>query len=330
LIDLRYPRAQRGRSPLLQLAWFAVGVGLVVVPLLAACALMAGPGTLYAALVRFPLENYRSHIGCAWGAPPPFGDDGSSYSFPLLLRYGPATLLLPGLACILMTVQGRARQAVRALTMLIAVAGFSALSIRYYPDVVHIAFIAAGFWVCAVVGAEWILSMVRPPVVGRVVGALAAVLVGGALAVHLERFQREMVELVPISHDTAFGRLDFASEWEPLFIDAVRERLATAESQEIFCYGLAAPYLTTGGRNPTPYQFLEPAISPRSHTQNTLVILKRRRVPYIISGPFNMTRDNPITRFILANYAQVSLPQVDAVRNFSTLALYARKNEPAQ
>jgi hypothetical protein len=90
-----------------------------------------------------------------------------------------------------------------------------------------------------------------------------------------------------------------------------------------------SPYLTTGGRNPTPYQFFDPAISPRSHTQNTLAILQQRRVPYIISAPLIMMRRNPITEFIESDYELVDPPRLEPIRDFSTFStflLYGRKD----
>src|SRR5262249_11375902 len=97
-------------------------------------------------------------------------------------------------------------------------------------------------------------------------------------------------------------------------------------SPEIFAYGLTWAYLTTGGRNPTPYQFFEPAVSPPAHTQNTLAILARRRVPYIVATPLAMTRRNPLTRFMDVYYEPVYLPELDATRDFSTYVLYRRQD----
>ena len=326
VIDYRYSPADH-RPPLLRrLAWFAGGVAVVVGPLLAVFAVLAGPTPLYAALVRFPLEDYRRHIGCAWGTMPPLGGGDARFSFPTLLRYSPAALLVPLAEWSVKTAQGRNRQRVRALTVLIVMSAFSALSIRYYPDVIHIAFIAPAFWLCAATGTEWVVSALQPAAFGRVIGALAAGALSVVLLANLATYLGVMRSTFVVAHDTAFGRLDFSSEWEPVFIDAVRQRLAQTESPEMFAYGLTSAYLTTGGRNPTPYQFFEPAVSPPAHTQNTLAILTRRRVPYVVAAPLAMARRNALTRFIEAHYEPVYLPELDATRDFSTSLLYQRQD----
>lgn len=327
LVDRRYPAPEPWRALVMRIAYFGAGVALVIVPLLAVFAALAGPQPLYAALVRFPLENYRGAIHCRWGALAPLGGGQERVTFAHLLRYAPAALLLPLAECVLRAVHGRDRQRVRQLLALIVVSIFSALSIWYYPDLIHIAFIAAGFWLCAAVGLEWILSVVRPALVARLAGLLAATAVGAPFVAHLVGLVPYYRGLFPISHDTAFGRVDFSDRWQTVFVDNVRALLADSASGELFSYGMSAPYLLLGGRNPTPYQYLNPAISPAEHTQRTLQILEQRRVPYIVSISLAMVRKDPITRFIDEKYDVVPLPEVNEAGLWVSYVLYRRKDE---
>jgi hypothetical protein len=327
LVDRRYPAPEPWRTLATRLAYFGVGIALVVVPLLTVFAVLAGPQPLYAALVRFPLENYRGAIRCRWGALAPLGGGQERVTFPLLLRYAPAALLLPLAECVLRAVHRRDRQRVRQLLAMIGVSIFSTLSIWYYPDLVHIAFVAAGFWLCAAVGLEWILSALRPALVARLAGLLAATAAGVPLVAHLAGLVPYYRGVFPFSHDTAFGRVDFTDRWQTVFVDNVRALMADSGSAELFSYGMSAPYLLIGARNPTPYQYLNPLVSPAEHTQKTLQILEQRRVPYIVSISLAMVRKDPITKFINEKYDVVPLPEVNEAGVWVSYVLYRRKDE---
>ena len=324
LIDRRYPNPEPWPRVATRLIYFAAGVAALVVPVLAGFVLVAGADAVYAALVRFPLENYRTTLHQNWGVVGPMARTNAAYSFPAILRYSPVALALPAVECLVHLAHGRERERVRALTALLVLSGFFALSIMYFPGVIHIAFIAVGFWLCAAVGVEWLLSGLRPVAIGRLAGALVAVLVSAGLIVHLSRLASVLREQFPVERDTAFGRVAFPSIWQASLAEGARELLAQSASGELFCYILAAPYLTTGGRNPTPYQFLKAGISPDRHIQETLSILEERRVPYVIAPNLNVKADDPVVQYIGQHYEPMDL--ADNRGGFPWYWLLARKD----
>lgn len=328
LVDHRYGPPEPLRRLVLRLVFFAAGVAAVVLPMLAIFAILAGPETVYAALVRFPLENYRGTLTSYWAILAPMAQGFAGYTFPAALKYSPVPLALPALECVLAVLRGRDRQHVRGLIALVVLSGFSVLSIWYYPDLFHIAFIAAGFWVCAAVGVEWLLSALPSPALARLAGALIAVGVSAPLLLHLAQHGRELRRLFSISHDTAFGQVDFSARWQPIFTDRLRQLLAESGSTDLFCYSpVAVPYLTTGGHNPTPYQFLSAAVSPPEHVRNALAILRQRRVRYVVTSAFYRPPNDTVIEFIEDNYEPVSLAEYEGINEWPPFQLYRLKAE---
>ena len=329
LVDRRYPDPGSWRALATRLACLAAGVAVIVGPVLLAFALLAGVQPLYDALVRFPLENYRANFGSAWGAIAPLSSPFAEYTFPTVLKYAPLALVLPVVNWATDIIARRDRAGVRRLSALIVLSGSCALSIRYLPDMIHIAFVAGVFWVAAAQGLEWVLSAGHLPALTRPIGVVMVALLGSGLVLHLARNARLLRGQFPVSHETAFGRVDFANRWEPVLLDKARQLVAETPSQELFCYPyLSLPYLATGARNPTPYQYLMSGVSPDQHVKNTLAILDARRVPYIMGSLFFMRRDDPIAQYIKQHYEFVPIPEIVGVEELPTYWIYARKNPP--
>ncbi len=140
----------------------------------------------------------------------------ADYTYPLLLEYSPLALVLPLARLAREVFRRRDRERVRRLTALIVLAAFSAASIWYFPDLIHVGFIAGMFWVAAAVSLEWILGAVRPPALSRFAGVMVMAGAGCVLIVHLVRYDRVLERQFPISHRTAFGVVDFTARWEPV------------------------------------------------------------------------------------------------------------------
>ena len=328
LLDLRYPQPPSWRVLTARIGYFTAGVAAVVIPLLLVFVLWVGVDALYDALVRFPLQSYRPHFRTSWGAVGPM--TAVEYTYSTVLTYSPLALALPLVEFAVAFARGRDRQRARQLCVLLVLSGAAALSIGYYPDVIHIAFIVGIFWVAAVVGVEWVLRALQP--VGAWHAAETVVLAAAALALVLQlvSYARLRHAQFPVAHQTAFGRIDFASRWEPVFIDKVRELVAATPTHELFCYSqLAAPYLTTGGRNPTPYQKLISGVSPPAQIQRSLRILESRRVPYVVTAPLWMPPNDPINKYIAEHYEYVSMPEVTALDEPPIYSLYRRKDSAA-
>ena len=325
LVDRRYPNPAPWRPLGMRLVYFAAGVAAVMVPLLAVFAWLAGLEPLFNAFVLFPLVNYRKAFSASWGSLPAAGLGLRAQTLPTVLTWSPVALVLPLLEAAAHTVRRVDRERVRALLALIVLCIFATLGIWYLPGLVHIAFIAGGFWVCAAVGVEWLLSFVRPARVSRLAGAAVAAAAGIGLVIHLAGLARLLKGHYAISHQTAFGRIDFSAPWEPAFIEKVDRLLAATPSRTLFAYpARSAPYLVMNAHNPTRYQYFDSVVSPAEQTAEVMSLLERGDVPYVILYWFFARPRDRVVRFIQEHYEPVPLPDLGA--QIVPVALFRRMN----
>ncbi len=330
VIGRRYGSPEPGRRLVVRLASFCTGVALVVGPVMITFLLIAGAEPVFHALVRFPLENYRSSFRTSWGTVGPLARGYAAYTLPLVLKYLPVTLLVLLVRAARKIVQGTARAGVRALTVLVVFSGFSAVSIWYYPDFIHIAFIAPAFLICTAEALEWSLGSIdhRASLSAAAGWILTIGLISG-LGLQLSRNTTRAWQTYHVAHDTAFGRVDFPNRWEPALYDAARALLGRTSSGELFCYpNLAAPYLTTGGKNPTPFQHFFARVFPEKDTEAVVSTLEARRVPYIIAAYGYLRAGDPIAKLLKRDYEVVRVPEIRATGEFPALLLYRRKGQP--
>jgi hypothetical protein len=331
LVDRRYPNPEPLRCLAVRLFCFAAGAALIVVPLLATFALLAGVPPLYEALVRFPLVHYRKSFRAEWGAVFAITRGYASYTFPVLLKYLPVVLLPACVRVFWHLYAGTGRAQLRAMLVLICSAAASVLSIWYFPGFVHIAFIAPVFFIAAAEAMEWLLgAAVRPARLRVAAGWVLAVVLAGLLALHLRGNAITSTEQFRYGHETAFGRIDFKDRWEGVLIDKTRELLGATASHELFAYpNTSHPYLTTGARNPTPFQYLYAPVSPREHVERVIEILETRDIPYVMRQGFYAGPNDPIAKVLDKHYEPVWIPELAALGEFPTLKLYRRKSAPA-
>jgi hypothetical protein len=327
LVDRRYPRPESWRCLGVRLLCFAAGVALIVIPLLATLLWLAGFDPLFDALVRFPLVNYRSSFRTRWGAVLSITIGYADHTYPLVLKYLPVALLPACVRIVVGLYRGSDRTRLRQLIVLVVSAASAAMSIWYLPDFIHIAFVAGVFLVAAAEAIEWALtSVIRAPRPQAAIRWGVAAALTLALAAHLRWNAAELWKQFHYPHETAFGRIDFGVAWAPVLIDRTRELLSETATGELWAYpNTSEPYLTTGGRNPTPYQFFNSQVSPREHTERVLEILATRRVPYIVCQSFFLRAKDPVVQAILADYESVSIPELKGL-GFRNLSLYRRKD----
>ena len=326
LVDRRYPDPGSWRALATRLAYLAAGVAVVVGPVLLAFTLLAGVQPLYDVLVRFPLENYRPSFRSAWGAVAPLSSPFAEYTFPTVSS-------MHRLPCCCRSSIGRranrrapgstGRQASvgvdRPVRLLRAV---DSLFPRRDPHRLRGGSLLDRRRAGPGVGARR-RSPACPHAPHRGRGRGAARFGPRFPPV---RNARLLSGQFPVSHETAFGRVDFADRWEPVLLDKARQLVAETPSQELFCYPyLSLPYLVTGARNPTPYQYLMSGVSPDQHIKNTLAILDAHRVPYIVGSLFFLQRDDPIAQYIKQHYEFVPIPEMVGVDELPSYWIYARK-----
>ena len=323
-----YAEQERVRPLAMRMTWFIAGVLAVLGPLFTILIVSAGAPALYDAMVRFPLESYRPRNRTTWGAVGILGQGYARYTMPAVLRAAPYALILPVAAALADGIRRTRRARVRELMTLVALAASSLLSIWYYPDLIHLAFVAPLLWLCAAVGLEWLLSALPRPRLVRLGGAAASAAVAAGLMWHLVAYARFVHGQFPFREQTAFGPVDFAYAWEANLVGALRELLPKTASGEMFCYpNLSAPYLTTGGRNPTPYQHFDATVFPRERVEEVVATLRRRRVPYVLLVPLFHRPDDPIVRLLAEEYEMVTTPPLfDA--GVPGIWLYRRKDLP--
>jgi hypothetical protein len=301
LVDRRYPPPAPHPSLPAQLAAVLAGVMLVAAPVMAAIVALAGVGPVFDALIRHPLTSYPAlHAASArWGSVSIFSLPLAWYTRPALLRWQPLVMLGVGLRVAALCWRRAGEAEVRRLLILLWVAGGATASIMYFPDFIHLAFIAPLF----VVGLAALLEVgVRrlPRLLAPVV--CAALLL--ALSVQATRNLRRAHATHTVRAETRFGRLDLRNRQ---LLDAAAEMdrlLPPGAPREVFCYPeCPALYLLAGADNPTPYQKLLTGYNSPEVVQAALDTVERRRPP-LAFGFFAVDTD-PVTQYVLAHYTRV-------------------------
>lgn len=314
-----------------QLAAYVAGILLVIVPLMLPSLWLAGPAALIEGLVQFPIETYRPTFRSAWGTIGALSREFALYTVPLVLRYTPVALPLVATRLLIELVRGRREPLTYRLMALMALSLSAIASIWYYADFIHIAFIAPVLFVAVAVAVDWMLAPLRRwPIVATALTAMLALGCAGLLVTQLQRNYTRAWGTYRIPHDTAFGRVDFATKWEPVLIDATRAALAAAPGAELFCYPtLAAPYLTTGGKNPTRYQFFDARALPKRYSDEVVALLRRKRVEFLLIGFAYIKPGDPIAQLMHAEYEAVPIPALPLTGEFPTTLLYRRRPDAA-
>jgi len=324
---LHHPNhAKELRALLARLLYFAGGVALVVVPTLAVHIALAGVTKVYDALVRFPFESYRPWVHVRWGRLGFLAQSFASRTYPDLLRFSPLALVPLAVRAAVALATGKDRRTAATANILVVFGLASIASILYYPDLIHIGFIAPVFLVCAAETIEWTLGLLRHR---RLAGAVGWAVAGGLSLVFALRLAGNLdkaADEFPFEGETAFGRIAFAYDWEPLIIDHVTTLLDRVEGRELFCYAnIPSFYLTTDAHNPTPFQFFTAAASPPSQTRDVLDTLERRKPPYILVSVFYTAPKDPVANYIRANYERVDIPTLAARPERVPIELYRRR-----
>lgn len=301
LLDRRYGApAPRVGLPRLWLA-LAAGTALVVVPAMAAILLAAGVAPVFEALIRHPLLNYRTqHAASAqWGAVSLFVWPLARYTFPALLRWQPLVLLAVAARAAWLWRRRAGEAEVRRWAILVCVALGAIASISYFPDFIHLAFIAPPFAVALAALLQLGLRQMPRPAAAVLAAALLA-----ALAVQAGRNLRRAHATHPVQAQTPFGRIDLRNA-KPLELAAEMNRLLPAGApREVFCYPECPMlYLLAGTDNPTPYQKLQAGYNSPAVVQAAIDAVAARRPP-LAFGWFAID-DDPVARYVHAHYTQV-------------------------
>jgi hypothetical protein len=307
-VQRRHRVAQPLPSLLGQLVWLAIGAALVVVPMCIALIASAGFEPVWQALVVHPLFQYRGTMRSAWGQSTGLVAEAATYTFPRLLKYLPAILIVDLIRFAVLEVRRTSLAEARRLLFLLVFCATAVLSIAYFPDYIHIAFIAPLFFVAAaeILARAFGTAAQRMPVlraVGWAVGALLLIACGWRLQHNLERSRASY----PFTRQTAFGRVDLASDREARLYDTMRELMQPVPSRELFCYPIVSYlYLMLDVDNPTRYQFLLRPYTTDAQLGEVVAVLEQRQLPYIVAFPSVLRPDDPVLAYLHRDYEPMS------------------------
>src|SRR5262249_23481170 len=168
-----------------ELVGLGTGVVVVVVPMLVALAAGAGFSNVWRALVVHPLLNYGGTTHCPWGDVNVMTALQGTFTFPRVLKYLPVVLVPTVMRLGWLLSRARRTDEVRRLLLLGFFCAAGAGSIAYFPDFIHIAFIAPLFFVAASENLEAALRAVTVPGWGRALGSVAGLLLAAGAAARL-------------------------------------------------------------------------------------------------------------------------------------------------
>ena len=278
------------------------GTLLVVVPLLLGLARSAGIEPVWRALVIQPLMNYRGAVSARWGHAI-WGIEKAPFAFPRLLTYLPVALLLSVLSLLVLYYRRHDLEHARALTLLAVFCVFSMISIAYFPDIIHIAFIAPVFFVT---GAEAIERALRllPTRLGHGLGYVlsSAIALGGGL--QLQQNLMRLREQYPVRYASEFGEIALPGPYYARLLEQLKELLRGVPSRTLYCHPRSAyTYLLVDAHNPTRFSFVIPPVyTGPDQVQEVIATLAAKRVPYVLAHDTSKQHEDLISRFIQQHY----------------------------
>jgi hypothetical protein len=252
----------------------------------------------------FPLTTYREKVHSSWGNVGLLLAPYAKHTFPRVLAVLPLVLVPTAGRAVLAARRGE-RPAVTRLALLSLAGAGAVASILYYPDFVHLAFIAPLLLVAATEHLEAAMQQVRIPArVAWIGGGLVPALGLIAVAPWLRSTLLATRAIYPVSEDTAFGRVDMASDVVVSIYRTVERLVRQVPDRALFSYPAGSDlYLLTGARNPTRYEFFMSGYNTREQVDEVIRALEVRRVPYVVVNPLLTRPGDPIGAFIREHYA---------------------------
>ena len=227
------------------------------------------------------------------------------FTFPRVLRYLPLTLLISGFRVTEAAVRRRDGNEASRLAWVVLLCLASMLSITYYPDFIHIAFIAPLFFVLI---AEHCDALIRGlPLRGAFARALGWAGVLGLLVFSGIRFERNLQwyrARYGLEHETYFGRVAMQAPFEVELYERLNGLLADVPARALFSYpnGASHLYLTLNAHNPTRFGFFAPGYKGPDQVEEVLATLRAKRLPFIVFSPFPMSPSDPVETFLRESY----------------------------
>jgi hypothetical protein len=325
VLGFDHPSPVRWRTVRRELAWFAAGGVGATVLVLGYAAWASSPRALYDALVRFVFENYGGFVRpVPWASWAFLAKPWFATLWPRVFRWAPALLVVEGMTLLHAGLYGLFDRQERVRLCLLLLAMLSALSVRYFPDYIHVAYVMPFL----LMPAARVLNALRSlPIVPRSIARGTAICLSAALLVVLlaeggGSLARTRAA-APLTIDTPFGRLQGDAEQARL-VAAVRSAVDRDPPGERLLYafpGDAWLYLATGARNATPFAIIWPGYNSQAQFEQLLADVQRRRPGTLVVNTILGPDGDPMRRALERDY--------DVVAQLPGYRVYRRHDLPA-
>jgi hypothetical protein len=300
LLDRRFG-ARPGVTAAARAGGLLVGTLLVAVPIVAVHAMLAGLNPLWHDLVVHPFTRYHDMNRSTWAGATILSAPFRAYTVMPVLKYLPFAIPAALVELALAWRTPRDRERLETIVVLLVLVSCGAASILYFPDFIHVAFIAPLFFVLVAQISAWLGD--RSGVPGRIVSGALAIAVLAALGVKLTRNMAHAHAEFPLSHPTAFGRLAFHDANDVALVEKIRTLSNATASRELFCYpAYAALYLMTDTNNPTPHEILVPGYQDEAEIDRVIATLERRQVPLVYVVRALVAEHDPVLAYVQQRY----------------------------
>jgi hypothetical protein len=294
-----------------QLGWLALGAGAVAFTVLGHAVWRASLQEVIYATFLFVLQNYRtsaSLVPMPWAGICGLCGGFVPYAWMPLLRRLPTVLLAEGLLLSWTLRRHRSEnEALRGCVLLLAV--LMALSVLYYPDFIHVAFIAPFALIVlarlafALRNLRWCRDRAMLRVAARALLAGCALM---ALLKGLGSLQHARLT-APLRFDSAVGPLRGGRE-DRMILQAVQrlmERYPVLQPT-LFSYPPEAwLYLASGADNPTPFSLLQPGYNSPTQFRQVIDTLAARPPDYVVISLPGLRRSDPVVQSLLPRYREI-------------------------
>jgi hypothetical protein len=324
-----------GRRVVRESCWAALGALVVAVPMLGWAVWRASLDEVIGATYTFVIRSYgRANVGMMdWGGSLKFlGLLPDPATWPALLKTIPALLGIEGLALAgTILDDGLRPHVVRAALFLLA--AFTAGSVFYFPDYIHVATIAP-FSLIVVAGLAQrlgtaIVALRRPVLtaawrLGQVLVAAAVVMKGAA---NITGAWARSPVLVP----SAFGTLALSEDSASTLRD-LQSQLVTGRDAppRLFAYPSDAwLYLALPADNPTPFCLLQAGYNTPEQFATAIARLRADPDAFVLVRWLLLGKGDPIQELLDHEYKVVRGIGTPGKFGLRGLNLYARKDRPS-
>ncbi len=326
LVERRFGAAGTWRTVLRRIGACAIVAALVSLPPLIALAVRSGFEPMVRALILHPLTHYGVVL-----RPPPWGtmlapDTFAAGTLKALVRWLPAALIGVAAVGLVGALRRERIDRVRVALGLSAVGAVAIASTLYFPDLIHVAFLAPIGATAAAVLLEWGAQAAERRWPASVVATGIA-----AFCIALAVFGWRALQLrhaawahVATSAPTPFGRVDFFDARMRTLVEGIDERAGEDPQRRLFVYPFgAALYLLTDTQNPTPMQIIYPGYSFADQVDEALAVVEHQRSPLVVFVPGGVPKEDRFLDVLSQHYTRVPdqpflwqpvTPDRDAVR----------------